>query len=216
VPPKQTTPSATWLLYAIRTPDCAALDPRAYPKGVYHEGPIPWPSWACGAPDGGIHKDNRIGRIDVHLAAGPKKKDQISWTCEFQVTLVARAWLRQIEDLIDPAKTSVGQVFLHGQELTDWTTLHEATPPLVMMKDGWRRACPICGEDNNVIYRGMFFADPAVLGRSVIVTGEGVFIRKDEAMARGLAPPAGGFKPVAVPYRPEWVAQMRLRTPPNF
>jgi hypothetical protein len=212
----QTRPTATWLLYAIRTPDCTALDPGAYPKGVYHEGPIPWPPWACRAPDGGIHKDNRIGRIDVHLTGRPEKKDEISWTCEFQVTLLARVWLRQIEDLIDPAKTSVGQVFLNGQELADWATLHDATPPLVMMRDGWRKSCPICGEDNNVIYGGMFFADPTVLGRSVIVTGEGIFVRKEDVEERGLMPPTGGFRPVRVPYRPEWIAKMRLRTPPNF
>jgi hypothetical protein len=163
-----------------------------------------------------MHKDNRIGRIDVHLSAAPKKKDEMSWTCEFTVRLIRRRWLSGFEDLIDSRKTSIGSVYLEGQELTDWATLHEATPPLVMMKEGWRKSCPICGADNNVIYRGMFFADPVVLERAVIVTGEGIFIRKEEVEARGLASPAGGFKPVRVPYRPEWVAQMRLRTPPKF
>ena len=105
---------------------------------------------------------------------------------------------------------------MDGQELADWVTLHEAGPPLVMMKEGWRKRCPTCGADNNVIYKGMFFADPAVLDRDVIVTGEGVCIRERIAVERGLAPPKGGYKPVRIPYRPEWVAQMNWMTPPDF
>jgi hypothetical protein len=185
-----------------------------YPERPYHEGVTPWPAWACSAPDGGVHKDNRFGAIDVHLAAAPRKADEIGWTCEFQVTLVAAAWLRQIADLVDP--TSVGRVFLKGRELADWATLHGAAPPLVMMKEGWRRNCPICGEDNSVIYGAMFFADPVVLERDMIVTNEGIFVRESEAMARGLLPPKGGYKPVRVPYRPDWLAEMRLTTPPDF
>jgi hypothetical protein len=174
------------------------------------------PPWVCRSPDGGLHKDNRIGQIDVHLALPPKKKDELSWTCDFQVPLISRRWLEQIEDLIDPSKTFVGRVFLKDQELADWATFHERSPPLLMMKEGWRKACPICGEDISVMYRGMFFADPAVLGRKVIVNGNDIFVWKEDAEARGLKPPAGAFKPVTIQYRPEWVAQMRLRDPPDF
>ena len=185
-----------------------------YPAEVYHDGITPWPPWACRNPKGGIHKDNRLGRLDVHLASPPKKTDEVSWTCEFQVKLMAKTWLDRIKDLLPPS--SVGQVFLNDQELTGWSTLHEANPPLVMMKEGWRKRCPICSEDNNVIYKGMFFSDPAVLERDAIITGEGILIRESKAMARDLMPPKGGFKPVRVPYRPEWLAQMRLMTPPDF
>ncbi len=85
-----------------------------------------------------------------------------------------------------------------------------------MLKEGWRKHCPRCGGDNNVIYKGMFFSDPAVLDRDVIVTGEGIFVKEAEAVARSLAPPKGGFKPVKVSYRPEWITQMRWMTPPDF
>ena len=211
---RQIGPNETWLLYAARTADCAPLDRNVYPVRPYHDGMIAWPPWVCQDPNRGIHKDNRIGRLDVYLAAPPKKKDEISWTCEFGVKLVARTWLDRIADLLDPS--SIGQVFLDGQALTQWVTLHDADPPLVMMKEGWRKRCPICGSDNNVIYRGMFFSDPAVLERDAIVTGEGVLIRESEALSRDLPPPKGGYKPVRVPYRPEWLAQMRLMTPPDF
>lgn len=213
---KQTTAVETWLRYEIRTSDCVPLDRKSYPGDLYEGRPIPWPQWACRAPDGGIHKDNRIGQIDVHVTAPPKKKDEIGWTCDFQVLLISRRWLEEIKDLIDPSKTFVGRVFQNGQELTDWATLHERSPPLLMMKEGWRKTCAICGGEYSVIYRGTFFADPAVLGRRVIVNAKGIFVRKEDAEARGLKPPAGGFKPITVQYRPEWVSQMRLMTPPDY
>ncbi len=212
--PGQGGSDKTWLLYATRTADCAPLDRNIYPVKPYHDGMTPWPPWAGTSSGNGIHKDNRVKRIDVHLSSPPKKKDEISWTCEFQVKLVARTWLDRIEDLLDPS--SVGKVFLHGQELSQWATIHEANPPLVMMKEGWRKRCPICGGDNNVIYKGKFFSDPAVLERDAIVTGEGVLVRESLVLSRDLAPPKGGYKPVRVPYRPEWLAQMRLMTPPDF
>jgi hypothetical protein len=213
---KQAAAAETWLCYACRTSDCAPLDRDAYPGGVYEGRPIPLPAWVCRSPDGGLHKDNRVGQIDVYLAAPPKRKDEISWTCDFGVPLISRRWLEQIEDLMDSSKTFVGRVFLKGEERTDWVTLHERSPPLLMMKEGWRKSCPICGQDNSVMYGGMFFADPAALGRKVIVSGDDIFVRKEDAEARGLKPPAGGFKPVTIRYRPEWVAQMRLREPPDF
>jgi hypothetical protein len=183
------------------------LDGDVYPASVHDGRPIPWPPWACRAPNGGIHKDNRIGQIDVHLAAAPKKRDELSWTCEFQVFLIARTWLAEIRDLVDPSKTFVGRAFHKGEELADWATIHEVAPPLSMMKEGHRWSCPVCGEDCNVIYGGLYFADPAVLGRKVIVNGEGIFVRKEEAEQRGLRTPSGAFKPVTVRYRPDWPTQ---------
>lgn len=213
---KPATSAETWLWYASRTPACAPLDPDSYPAAAYEGRPMPWPQWACRAPSGGVHKDNRVGRIDVHIAARPGARDEMSWTCDFQVRLIAKRWLNQIQDLIDPMQTHVGAVFLDGQEQTDWATLHEASPPLLMMKEGWRTSCPICGGDNSVIYSGVFFADPAVLGRKVIVNGYGLFVRREEAEARGLKAPAGAYKALRVQYRPDWVSKMRWRDPPDF
>lgn len=132
------------------------LDRNAYPRKWRLDGVAPWPSWACKSPSGHIHKDNRVGAIDVHLSRLPKKADEISWPCEFQVRLIAKAWLGLFEDLIDTEKTGIGRVFLGGEEATEWVTLHEANPPLVMMKEGWRQHCPICGGDDNVIFKGKF------------------------------------------------------------
>ena len=210
------TIAEAWLWYASRTPVCAPLDEDAYPTDVIAGRRVLLPQWACRRPNGGVHKDNRVGRIDVHIAARPRARDEMSWTCDYQVRLIARRWLDQIQDLIDPAQTHLGSVFLNGQEQTDWATLHEASPPLLMMKEGWRTSCPICGGDDSAIYGGVFFADPAVLGRKVIVNGYGLFVRKEEAEARGLKTPAGAYKPLRVQYRPEWVSKMRWREPPVY
>lgn len=210
------TSAEAWLWYASRTPVCAPLDADAYPTEIHAGRRLLLPEWACLRPNGGVHKDNRVGRVDVHIAARPRTRDEMSWTCDYQVKLIARRWLDQIQDLIDPAQTHLGKVFLKGQEQTDWVTLHEASPPLLMMKEGWRTSCPICGGDDSVIYGGVFFADPAVLGRKVIVNGRGLFVRKEEAEARGLKAPAGAYQGLRVQYRPDWVSKMRWRDPPDF
>src|SRR6185369_8072296 len=54
---------------------------------------------------------------DKSMCTAPsKKKDEIGWTCDFQVLLISRRWLEEIKDLIDPSKTFVGRVFQNGQE----------------------------------------------------------------------------------------------------
>jgi hypothetical protein len=198
---RQTNPGEEWLWYAWRTPDCTPLDRDAYPTTLFDGEPMPWPDWACRAPNGGIHMDNRVGQIDIHVAAAPSPKDEVSWTCEFQVFLLARRWLETIEDLIDPTRIFVGRLYLEGRELQDWVTIHEPSAPLMMMKDGHRKLCPICGADNSVFYTGAFFSDPTMLGRPLIVGGKGLYVRREEAEERGLRTPAGTFKPIGVRYR---------------
>lgn len=204
-----------WLQYAARTADCVPLDRNAYPAAVYRGRPNPWPPWACRAPDGGVHKDNRIGQIDVHVGAVPKG-GEYTWTCEFTIELISRRWLDTVGDLLDRSRTYVGKVFHNGEELPDWVTVHESDPPLLMMKRGWRKTCPICNSDYNVVYGGAFFSDPAVLERRVFVNQNGIFVRKEDVETRGIRPPVGAFKPPIVRYRPEWVALMRLNASPDY
>ncbi len=193
--------SEKWLWYTSRTPRGVPLDPRAYPSAVFDREVIPWPDWACKAPDGGVHIDARIGAIDVHLAKAPSSRDEISWTRGFQVRLVSSEWLAQIEDLIDGRNVARGQVFVDGRALTDWATIHEAHATRLFSDDERSKVCPICGDLYAVLYGKTFFVDPAVQGRRLIVTSNGIFVREDEAIRRRLRTPAGAYKPSLVGLR---------------
>lgn len=190
-----------WLWYALRTADCFPLDPRAYPSTVYDRKVIPWPSWCCKAPDGGVHIDARLGAIDVHLAEAPSGRDEVTWTCNFQVLIASKAWLAQIEDLFDGERLALGKVIVDGRALTDWATINEARAPGFFSSEGWSKVCPICGSVYAVLYGKTFFADPAVEGRPLILAGKGIFVREDEAIRRQLRTPAGAYKPTLVELR---------------
>lgn len=187
-----------WLWYAIRTPHCVPLDPRAYPSTVYDGEVIPWPDWCCKAPDGGVHFDARIGAIDVHLSKAPRAQDEVSWTCNFQVLLVSKAWLAQIENLVDGQKVALGHVIVDGQVLADWATINEAHAPGFLSSQGRSKVCPICGNIYSTRWGKVFFTDPAIAGRPLIIAASGIFVREDEVIRRKLRTPAGAYKPTRV------------------
>jgi hypothetical protein len=177
------------------------LDSGAYPATIYDGEPVPWPEWACKAPDGGIHKSARIGRLDVQVAAIPPVRLEITWTCRFSVTLLTRAWLEQVHDLIDHERTFLGSVRKDGDLRDDWVTVHEQAPPALETNEGHHKVCPICGAVHWVIYGDVFFSDPAVFDRDFIVNDMGVFVREDLAIKRGLRTPVGAFRPRRVGVR---------------
>lgn len=193
--------SDRWLWYAIRTPRCIPLDRRAYPSTVYDHDVIPWPDWCCKAPDGGVHIDARIAAIDVHLAQAPRGPDEVSWTCDFQVLLASRKWLAQIEDLIDGQRVALGEVFVDGRSLPDWATINEARAPGFLSSEGRSKVCPICGSVYTTLWGKVFFTDPDVLGRPLIIASSGIFVREDEAIHRSLRTPTGAYKPTLVGLR---------------
>jgi hypothetical protein len=193
--------SAGWLWYAIRTPHCVPLDHRAYPSTVYDGRTIPWPDWCCKAPDGGVHVDARVGAIDVHLSKAPSGPDEVTWTCNFQVLLASREWLAQIEDLIDGRRVALGQVFVDGRALTDWATINEAHAPGFLSSEGRSKVCPICGSIYATLWGKVFFTDPAVAGRPLIIASSGIFVREDEVIRRALRTPTGVYKPTRVGLR---------------
>lgn len=195
--------SDEWLWYAIQTPRCIPLDRRAYPSTVYDDRTIPWPDWCCRAPDGGVHIDARIGAIDVHLSKAPSGPDEVTWTCNFQVLLASREWLTQIEDLIDGQKVALGKVFVDGRALTDWATINEARAPGILSSEGRSKVCPICGSIYATLWGKVFFTDPAVVGRPLIIASSGIFVREDEAARRALRTPTGVYKPIRVGLRPD-------------
>jgi hypothetical protein len=168
----------------------------------YDGQPIPWPSWACKGPDGGVHTSASIGSIDVHVSKAPSGRSEINWTCNFTVRVISRGWLAAIEDLIDGEKVCLGRLYLNGDELPDWATLHEVRPPAVIASEGRAKTCPTCGNHYTTLHGNVSFEDPAVLGRPLIIAGGGIFIREDEVIRRNLRAPSGAFKPSFVRFRP--------------
>ncbi|MBS0364088.1 MAG: hypothetical protein JSR98_22160 [Proteobacteria bacterium] len=203
-----------WLWYASKTSVCVPLDPAAYPTTICGRETVPFPPWACQGPNGGIHIDRRIGRIDVDVAKAPTSRIELNWTCTYSVRVVSRAWLADIRDLIDDNRIGIGEVRRNGRRLEKWATLHEAYAPPMFGADGWVALCPTCGGFHTMVAGRLFFADPGVVGRPLIVNGHGVFVREDLALARNLRTPVGAFKPSVVkflanppPFRaaPDWV-----------
>ncbi|WP_372785804.1 hypothetical protein [Phenylobacterium sp.] len=145
--------------------------------------------------------DARVGAIDVHLSHAPRGPDEVTWTCDFQVLLVSRDWLVQIEDLIDYHKVALGQVFVDGRALPDWATIHEAHAPGFLSSEGRSKVCPICGSVYATLWGKVFFTDPAVAGRPLIIASKGIFVREDEAVRRVLRTPSGVYKPTRVGLR---------------
>ena len=203
MPRKEIPASERWLWYTPRTPRCIPLDPREYPSTVYDGEIIPWPSWCCKAPDGGVHVDARIGAIDVHLSKAPSGRDELTWNCDFQLLIASKAWLTQIEDLIDGKKVALGRVIVDGRDLPDWATIHEIHATRLLSTGGWSKVCPICGSIYSTLWGKVFFTDPAVAGRPLIVADSSIFVREDEAIRRELRTPKGAFKPSPVGLRPK-------------
>jgi hypothetical protein len=196
-----TTISDRWLWYAIRTPRCVPLDHSAYQSTIFNRETIPWPDWCCKAPDGGVHIDARVGAIDVHLSQAPRGPDELAWTCNYQVLIASKAWLAQIEDLIDGQKVALGQILVNGRASTDWATINEALAPGFFSSEGRSKICPICGSVYATLWGKAFFTDPDVAGRPLIIASSGIFVREDEAIRRALRTPTGAYKPTLVRLR---------------
>jgi hypothetical protein len=189
-----------WVWYAVRTGRCVPLDPGAYPSTTFLGNPTPLPAWVCRAPNGGLHIDHRLGRIDVDVAQAPASGIEINWTCDYAVRVLRRAWLSEIEDLLDESAVSIGDVRRKGRRMKNWATLHQPGAPRLLGSEGWADTCPICGSPFSVLRGRRFFADPSIRGRPLIVNGQGVFVREDLALGRNLRRPAGGFRPIVVKF----------------
>jgi hypothetical protein len=85
-----------WLWYSSKTSECVPSDRHAYPSTAYDDWRIPWPDWACKAPDGGVHGSSRVGQIDVHVSKAPSDRAEVTWTCDFQIRVISRRWLAEL------------------------------------------------------------------------------------------------------------------------
>jgi hypothetical protein len=198
----RTKPEERWLWYAARTARCVPLDAKAYPSTIFNGEPLPRPDWVCQGPNGGLHIHHKVGRIDIDVARRPVADIEINWSDPFNVRVFARAWLEDIEDLIDERQVFVGSLYKGGRRLEGWSTLHAAYAPPLMARKGGAINCPNCGNYWMTLWGPTFFTGPNILGRPLIVNSYGVFVREDLALSRNLRRPAGGFKPAPVRYRP--------------
>ena len=213
-----------WIWYAARTGRCVPLDPASYPSTMFLGKPTPLPAWVCRSPNGGLHIDHRLGRIDIDAAKAPTAGIEINWTCDFGVRVLSRTWLSEIEDLFDDSAVSAGDVRRKGRRMENWATLNQAGAPRLLGSEGWADSCPICGCPFSVLRGRRFFADPSIRGRPLIVNGQGVFVREDLALSRNLRRPAGSFKPIVVRFlanppalkpRPPWLPPLASPSPPT-
>jgi hypothetical protein len=138
-------PNNRWLVYSCKTRTRTHLDHSAYPSTLFDGQPIPWPPWACKAPDGRIHISNVAQRVDVELAERPRTRAELHWTWDFGVRLIADSWLDEIRDLIDESRTFLGDVRVAGKKVVGWSTLHEPGAPPLLASEGKSKSCSICG-----------------------------------------------------------------------
>jgi len=134
------------------------------------------------------------------VSKAPRKRDEVTWSCEFQIEIVSRRWLAEIEGLVDGQKVFVGRLFLHGKELEDWATLHEVNSPALFASEGRAKTCPICNSHYTTLHGSVSFVDPEVVGRKLILAGNGIFISEAEVTHRNLRTPSGVFKPRVISF----------------
>jgi len=193
----------SWLWYGSKTILAVPLDPMRYESMIFDGWKIPRPGWMCQAPNGGIHIDARVGRIDVHVASEPARRVELNWTKPYSVTIVKSSWFDLVADLINPALVFVGDVLLKGSPLEGCKTLHGIDQPPLLAARMETFSCPICGEFSTWPITKPYFVAPDIGDELLIVNGNGVFVREDVAIERHLRRPNGSYKPTRVVWKPK-------------
>ena len=198
--PPTDPPIQRWLWYDTETADCVSLDRSSYVETLFDGRRVPLPEWVCTAPDGGLHKNADLLALDVDIAEAPNTCDELNWTCEYVVKLVAHSWLDEIRDLIDEERIGLGVLRQNGEVVSGWSTIHERRPPVLLATEGHVKTCPICGHSYTVLHGREYFSDPEVIGRPLIVNSNGLFVREDIARSRNLRTPRGAFEPGVIEF----------------
>ena len=188
-----------WLWYSTSTPDGIALDQG---EDLVQGHAPQLPKWICRSPTGGLHVNGDLLEVDVDVLEPPSVHDEVSWTYDYVVSLVADSWLQEISDLIDHSKIGLGKIFINGERLQGWSTINEHRAPALLATEGRTSHCPFCGRSYTVLHGREYFSDPDVIGRPFIINSNGCFVREDIAIDRKLRTPRGVFEPGLVAFEP--------------
>jgi hypothetical protein len=184
----------------------ARLAPDAYPLIRIGRYLVQGPTWSClessGLPFLFPHIDRRVGRIDVEVEERPPAGLEMTPTTRYGVTLLARSWLREVEDLIDESRLFIGEVRVRGEPLDDWVTLHERWAPVLFGSEGRGKWCAHCGHLHMSLWGHIYFAETEIADRALMVNDHGVFVRDDIVLGRKLRRPAGTERPGRVRLQP--------------
>jgi hypothetical protein len=148
------------------------------------------------------------------VATPPTARIEINWTCDYGVRVLSRAWLSEIEHLIDESRTFVGEVRRGGRRLENWATIHERSAPSLISSDGRCEICPICGAAFTTLWGRIYFADPTVAGRPLVANRNGILVREDLALSRDLRRPAGAYKPSVIRFNRRAAATLSAKGSP--
>lgn len=189
----------TWIWYASRSAHPVELCDRYYPSTLFDGRLIPRPSWICQSPNGGLHIDARIGRIDVNVKSIPETSTEITWTRPYTLNLFRRSWLDHIIDLIDNHAAFVGDVIVGRVSSAEWQTLHGRDQTVLLSKNANVFACPICGAIISWPKGKLYLQAPNIGDQRIIVPYQGILVREDIVIGRQLRTPHGSYRPTRIP-----------------
>ncbi|MEI9891349.1 MAG: hypothetical protein WDN45_13135 [Caulobacteraceae bacterium] len=73
----------------------------------------------------------------MEAAKAPTSRIELNFTCPYGVWVISRAWLDDIQDLVDENRIGIGEVRRRGRPLDGRATLHEADAPTLFGAEGW-------------------------------------------------------------------------------
>lgn len=190
-----------WFWYSPRPSVNIWIDTGVYPLLRFGRSLMSCPTWTCVA-DGYPHLDRRAARIDVEMVKRPSPGIEFCQTRPFHANLVARSWLAEVEDLLDDSRIFLGEVRVAGQVLDDWVTINERWGPALFASDGRGEWCRHCGHLGMGLWGRIYFAEPEIAGRAIMVNDNGLFVRDDIVRDRKLRRPAGAERPGRVRLQP--------------
>jgi hypothetical protein len=195
-----------WFWYQPRLRLKVRLTSDGYPWIRMGRQLVQCPTWICPVWVGPNyftpHTDRRVGRIDVDIVRRPAAGLELTCITGQSVFLLARSWLREVEDLIDDSRIFIGEVRIDGSPLEDWVTIHERWAPVLFGSEGRGSWCPHCGHLHMSLWGRIYFAEPEIAGRPLMVNKHGLFVREDIVLDRKLRRPAGTLRPGRVRLQP--------------
>jgi hypothetical protein len=186
-----------WYWYASKS-DGVSLHRPAYKSIEFDNKPFPFPDWACKGPNGGVHIDARVGRIDVSVSEMPPNREEFSWTYEYGVPLFKRKWFELIQPIVERNDIEVGAVYLEDELRPDWVTIHSIEPPSLLCKQIIESHCSNCGGTQTWTRGRCYFDSTIGFDREIIMNRNGLFILKSIVESMGLRTPNKCFKPTLV------------------